>query len=59
MLRGFASLERTRTVVWTLLKFVNGVLFGLHLLCGLFLRDFLDCFRLGCYRFLMRSCYDA
>jgi hypothetical protein len=29
-------------VVWTLSKFVNDVLFVLHLLCGLFLRDFLD-----------------
>jgi hypothetical protein len=40
-------------VVWTLLKFVNGVLLGLHLLWGLFLRDFLGCFRLGYYRFLL------
>jgi hypothetical protein len=40
-------------VVWTLLQFVNDVLFGLHLLCGLFLWDFLGCFRLGCYRFLL------
>jgi hypothetical protein len=46
-------------VVWTLLQFVNDILFGLHLLCGLFLRDFLGCFRLGCYRFLLRFCYDA
>jgi hypothetical protein len=46
-------------VVGTLLKFVNGVLFGLHLLCELFLLDFLDYFRLGCYRFLLRSYYDA
>jgi hypothetical protein len=44
MLWGFVSLERTQTVVWTLLKFVNGVLFGLHLLCELFLLDFLGCF---------------
>jgi hypothetical protein len=35
------------------LKFVNGVLLGLHLLCGLFLWDFLDSFWLGCYRFLL------
>jgi hypothetical protein len=31
------------------LQLVNDVLFGLHLLCGLFLRDFLDCFRLEYY----------
>jgi hypothetical protein len=28
-------------VIWTLLKFVNGVFLGLHLMCWLFLRDFL------------------
>jgi hypothetical protein len=36
-------------MVWTLLKFVNGVLLSLHLLRGLFLWNFFDCFRLGCY----------
>jgi hypothetical protein len=36
-------------VVWTLLQFINDVLFDLHLLCGLFLRDFLDYFQFGCY----------
>jgi hypothetical protein len=46
-------------VVWTLLQFVNNVLLGLHLLCRFFLWDFLDYFWLGCYRFLLRSCYDA
>jgi hypothetical protein len=46
-------------MVWTLLKFFNGILLSLHLLCRLFLRDFLGYFRLGCYRFLLRSCYDA
>jgi hypothetical protein len=40
-------------VVWKLLQFFNDILFGLHLLCGLFPRDFLDCFRFGCYRFLL------
>jgi hypothetical protein len=40
-------------VVWTLLKFVNGVLLGLHLLCGLLLWDFLGCFLFGCYLFLL------
>jgi hypothetical protein len=40
-------------MVWTLLQFVNNVLLGLHLLYGLFLWDFLDCFRLDCYRFLL------
>jgi hypothetical protein len=31
-------------VVWTLLKFINSVILGLHLLCGLFLWDFFGCF---------------
>jgi hypothetical protein len=41
------------------LKLVNAVLLSLHLLCWLFLRGFLDYFRLCCYRLLKRSCYDA
>jgi hypothetical protein len=31
------------------LQFFKDILFGLHLLCGLFLWDFLDRFWLGCY----------
>jgi hypothetical protein len=46
-------------MIWTLLKFVNGVLLGLHLLCGLFLQDFLGFFWLSCYGFLLRFYYDA
>jgi hypothetical protein len=40
-------------VVWTLLKLINSVLLGLHVLHGLFPRDFLGCFRLCYYRLLL------